>query len=342
MDTETSWRELSLFESHDYVQNWYFSRHQRSLNATRTREVTSSFAQGRAYFDSARDASVTVKPLLLYYGVLALARGLIMLLDRTKQEATLRPSHGLEVVDWQNTLSGGIANVMDLGIRATNGTFSELVTATPNRQWTSWFLESGGTGQYAAEFATPTFVSSGGVLSLDDLASRDHRFLSIYDRTTGRPTKVYIAEIVAGADYIDVSVAAMEGVDQALVESRLAPPGTTVAFRVGSPRISVLPNFGYRLTSPNLNDLKPLLPSTQYIRGDMIYAMEDFPDGDRFSELLRTYLLAYILGMLVRYFPSRWIALQRNERGDAAQPLVQEIVRAIERDFPGLIVHAIS
>lgn len=134
MDTDTAWRELSLFESHDYVQSWYRKRHERSLNAARTREITSCFAQGRAYFDSARAASVTVKPLLLYYGVLALARGQIMLLDRTKQEATLRPSHGLEVVDWQNILSGGIANVMDLGVRATSGTFSELAAAVPNRQ----------------------------------------------------------------------------------------------------------------------------------------------------------------------------------------------------------------
>lgn len=192
------------------------------------------------------------------------------------------------------------------------------------------------------DYATPQFTSSGSVISFDDLTSRDRRFLSIYDRTTSRPSRVHIAEVIAGRDYVEVSVAAAEGVDQTLVETRLAPPRTPVAFRIGSRRISVLPNFWYRLAASNINDLKTLLPATQYTGGDVVYVMEDFPDGDRLSELLRTYLLAYVLGMLVRYFPSRWIALQRNERGDAAQPLVQEVVLAIERDFPGLVVNAIG
>ena len=70
---------------------------------------------------------MSVKPLLLYYGVLACCRGVILANNPKKKEESLKPRHGLETVDWQNTLSGGIKNVLELRIRATDGTFGELV-----------------------------------------------------------------------------------------------------------------------------------------------------------------------------------------------------------------------
>ena len=72
-----------------------------------------------------------------------------------------------------------------------------------------------------------------------------------------------------------------------------------------------------------------------------MFILEDFPNGDRLSELLRTFLISYMIGMLVRYFPSRWIALLRNEKGDLAQPVLMASVNAVERDFPTLIADAL-
>lgn len=80
------WEELSVYESHDFVGKWYKIRHGRTLNAVRTREIASSFTQGREYFASAKGAATSVRPLLFYYGVLSLSRGLILLLDRTKAD----------------------------------------------------------------------------------------------------------------------------------------------------------------------------------------------------------------------------------------------------------------
>lgn len=130
------WEKVSVFESHDFVGKWYRGRHGRTLNAIRTREIASCFTQGREYFTSAKIAATSVRPLLLYYGVLSLSRGVILLRDRTKTEANLKPSHGLEVVQWQGTLSGGIEKVLELQVRATTGTFGELASASGNLQAT--------------------------------------------------------------------------------------------------------------------------------------------------------------------------------------------------------------
>jgi hypothetical protein len=53
-------------------------------------------------------------------------------------------------------------------------------------------------------------------------------------------------------------------------------------------------------------------------------------------------MLSYFLGMLVRYFPSRWIALLRNEKGDVAQPILIAAVNAIETDYPILAAGSLA
>jgi hypothetical protein len=104
MIDRAAWERLSRFESHDYVAKWYVGKHARTLNAARTKEVTSNFAQGREYFASAADADISVRPVLLYYGALSLSRGVILLRNSYKNESNLKSSHGLETVTWQQTL----------------------------------------------------------------------------------------------------------------------------------------------------------------------------------------------------------------------------------------------
>jgi hypothetical protein len=85
---------LSHFQSFDLVQREFERWHGRELNAERTWEIVSSFVQGEEYFVSASAAAEAVRPLLLYYGVLSISRGLIIFLSNVS-EATLKASHGL-------------------------------------------------------------------------------------------------------------------------------------------------------------------------------------------------------------------------------------------------------
>lgn len=337
-----TWQQLACFESHDYVGTWYKARHNRTANAEHTKEITSCFSQGREYFASAADAAISVKPLLLYYGALALVRGVILLSNSYKREASLKPNHGLEVVDWQQTLAGGIANVLDLKVRATSGTFGELVESVANLQPTAWFSHAHNQwGFYHAAYPKPAFATDGTTFTLDDLVSRDHRLLDLYERTTGRASRVLLGELVAENNHVDVSIFHTESLTKAQVEA-LAPTGTTVKDRNGARRMPHVPNYYYRVSAADLEAVKALLPATQYIKGEVVFVLEAFPNGDRLNEFLRTFLLAYCMGMLVRYFPSKWIALQRNEKGDVAQPVLMTVVDAVESDFPTLVLTALS
>jgi len=87
---------------------------------------------------------------------------------------------------------------------------------------------------------------------------------------------------------------------------------------------------------------KKLFPVSHYGSGEYMSVILDFPNGDRMTEFFKLYLVSYCLGMLSRYFPSVWMALLRNEKGDFAQPLLVRAVEAIESDFPENVLHQLT
>lgn len=337
------WETLSMFESRDYVETWFHNRHSRQLNARSAQSINTCFIQGREYFDAAAASATSVRPLLLYYGVLSTCRGLIMLRNPAKKEESLRQSHGLEAVDWGGTLSGGIDKILDVRIRATNGTFGELVESVGNVQCTTWWSSPGMREEsYYATFPRPTFANGAYELTLDDLISRDHRLLSLYPQTTKRTAKVHVGELIATEGRgVDVTLYGLFSAEDDIRNRFGQPASRAVNVAVQGRRIPI-PGTHFLVDGPDLNALKSELPLVQFTGNDGMFIVEAFPSGDRLSELLRSFLLSYMLGMLVRYHPSRWVALLRNEKGDAAQPCLKAVSRALADDFPRQVVEALS
>lgn len=338
------WERLSLFESHDFILVWYKNRHGRSLNSQRIKEITSCFVQGREYFLSASTASISVRPLLIYYGLLALSRGTILLKSVGKSEASLKPSHGLEILEWGKELSHGISGILDLAVKATAGTFSEFVQIVDNYQDSGWWCSPNmGLGSYRVNFEKPSFVTLGNPISLDDILSRDPRLGSVYQETTGKWPRWHTADIVADQTSIEIAFFDFSnGPNKEVFETGFNwPAGVQINHKLTGQRLPV-PNFSAIIETNDLNSVKPLLPMWVYTGGDAFNVIEDFPAGDRISELFRTYLISYALGMLVRYFPSKWMALLRNEKGDAAMPLLVAAMNLVESDFPKGIAEVLA
>src|ERR1700694_2048582 len=99
----STWEQLSLYESRDMIQRAFRDRHGRDLNADKALAITANVAQGRQYFAGAQSAGELISPLLLYYGVLSLTRGLLLYLDRSGQANTVA-GHGVLAVRWEQTL----------------------------------------------------------------------------------------------------------------------------------------------------------------------------------------------------------------------------------------------
>ena len=344
-DPDQTWQRLSLFESHDYILAWYHRRYRRNLNARKTRAVTSCFSQGREYFSSAKRSATSVKPLLLYYGVLSLSRGLILLRDPTKSEENLAQRHGLELVSWQDQLSGGISKILDVQVRATSGTFLELISAAGNSTYAdAWRGPPWSDFIYSQDYGEISFASGKVTISLYDLLSRDLHFHSILGETTGRKNRVHLGDVLFTNDGIEINVTPygdytnrnLELSETDIVAAFSVKDNAEISWTDSSPRTR-LPAYCIKYRVKKLDVARRLPPVTQVDAKGMSFVVEDFPFGDRMTLFLRTYILSYSLGMLVRYFPSVWMSLLRNEKGDAAQPVLIAAVSMIEREFPTLL-----
>ena len=340
------WKAISRFESHDFVANWYRKAHGRDAGAAKVVQINACFAHGREYFRNAGRSDMSVKPLLLYYGVLSCCRGAILANDPEKREESLKPRHGLETVDWQHTLSGGIRNVLELRIRATDGTFGELVDVCWHLKTLHMFLgptnEMGSTGQ---PFGEVRFATDGSEMTLGDLLSRLLQTGLAYPELTGRrasmfggarivshPPGVHLAFPLVG---IPEELKSLENGQNIFIgSSNQVAPGLRQCDDAGDCLV-----FARRDGQAHLNDL----PASHYGgEGGFMVVMLDFPNGDKLTEFVKLYLVSYILGMLVRYHPSIWTALLRNEKGDFAQPLVMDAAGAIENEFAQQLSHRLN
>ena len=336
MMEDIHWKSISPFESYDFVANWYNKAHGREASAAKVRQINACFVQGREYFRNATLSAMSVKPLLLYYGVLSFGRGVILANSHEKKEESLRPRHGLEIADWQQTLKGGIKHVLELKIKATSGTFCELVEASSHLNTLHLFLgptnEMGSRGQ---SLGPVRFATDKSLLTLDDLISRLRQTGSIrYPQLADRPEKTFSARIASHPPGVHVAFPLSgipdelkklaDGTNIIIGSSNQVAPGARQSDDAGDCLIFVRQedHFGYST-----------LPVSHYGSGEFMSVILDFPNGDKLTEFMKLYLISYFLGMLVRYYPSMWMALLRNEKGDFAQPLLIDAVEAIETDF---------
>lgn len=330
----SGWSDLSIYESHDVVRDKYKDVHGGDVTAEKAAEIVAFFSQGRQYFEAAAEGGPLVSPLLLYYGVNALARGAILFLNRQAQQCTLKPSHGIEIHGWQQTLSGGIRNIADLSLQiGISGTFAELVQATGNRasvfitteDFKYKFLEVRGTAQISAPVS----------VSLRDVMSRMPDLAELYADVMGEPPNVYNVGIRQSANgqrtTIDVFGSYQFAPDEQALRSRV-PQLSTIS---GSPHVEPgdsRPAIRFTLQHPAPAP-PDSLPPLRYV-GGLTLLIPPFTSSLDLSPVPVSYLFAYALGMLARYFPRQWVALLAGGRGDRVYPLIKEGLRKLQNTFP--------
>jgi hypothetical protein len=66
------------------------------------------------------------------------------------------------------------------------------------------------------------------------------------------------------------------------------------------------------------------------------------PSGNRYSQLCMTYMVAFVLGMLARYFPTHWVSLSQGDKGGSLWPTLNQAHRLVEESFPELVAEMIE
>jgi hypothetical protein len=314
MNNET-WQHLLNLESIDVVCNWHKKIHNRQLNTRRANEIISSAKQAREYFRNAANSANTVRPLLTFYGIASLARSALLLLKPGSGEASLTQGHGLETSDWANTLASelprSLVAIRNLKIRTTSkGLFNDFLTQTENR--ICIHLTSSGV-DWRLPYPQPPFRTELTLESLLSIVPDVHHSLP---KTAPNANYAYISNMsYSEADGFHATSHSrhFEMLRDSYIASgySISQNGEHTEIKCNSQTFETsIPQFMHTYihkmfgTIPTLHIVKP-------IQKDV-----------RFSQLAVTYMLSYFLGMLTRYFPTHWIALQSGSKGDELWPTI--------------------
>jgi hypothetical protein len=336
-----AWTELSLYESHDLVRKQFQEKHDRELSATKAQEIVSHVAQGREYFLSARSSGLLVRPLLLYYGAVSLARALTLFLSPTLRECALKPSHGLSAMGWGEQLATGTSGLPSVQIGFNvSGTLSELVAVTKNTEHaligrapypTTFLFESRGSSPLPPEFT----------VTLREVLARVPKLAELYEQTFDELPATYRAHVFMLNESTQTDVAVFGSFrrmpPQELLRRRFQlPADVPLAVRQTHQWLGEA-NVSFRMKHASLDELATKLPPVW--DGDLStsWLVSPFDSGVRLSSLVTYFVLSYVTGMIVRYHPTQWQALIARQRGDFLFPMLQEAIRVIEDEFPSRV-----
>ncbi len=328
------WQQLLSLESRDIVVKWFDEIHTRELNARRAKEINSAAKQAREYFRNAANSNYSVKPLLTFYGVASLSRSLLLLLKRNGGEEGLTGSHGLETVDWGTAMSGevvnGLKNLGGLRIRTRNGLFTDFVAQTENR--ISIHVNSSGVDCHIC-YDVP---ESGIELTVSDLFARIPDLQRDFSNNSNLLKYTPVNE--------------MTYTEENGFRAKLRKEQFNL-FRgyYESVGYSIVDEADYVILTANTETFSKNIPLFvhSYLHKTFgsipaLYITEPFQKDSRYSQLCITYMVSYVLGMLVRYYPTHWISLTQGEKGDEWWPTINRAQQFVEQSFPELVIELIE
>ena len=364
--TADAWSSLSLYESPELVRRIAEEATGREPKAVKAREISAHFSQGREYFRSAAGAGDLVRPLILYYGAVALARGAVLFLDPAK--AKVRAGHGLDAPGWGDLLAqpGSLA---DSKVEVTaGGTFPELARVTGNAERIR--VQSQGSLGVADATSPGGSLEPETALTIGEVLAQIPDVARLYERTFAEHSRRLRAEVIyTGTPETreQYHPAPDEGVGRhawlGVVRGPLGYPpegwaeSLVEAGGVGSLKPAQHEGFLYFARFPGqapvgrLHDLicdagsrnEPHLqmPLAAAASGEE-YLKLPTEGGVVLSTLLALHLAAYAAGMLVRYHPGFWAMLVGRTKGDAMVPVLSAAVSTVEERYPALILEAIG
>ena len=328
-----TWQHLLGLESVDVVCEWHRQVHDRQLNTRRASEIVSSAKQAREYFRNSANSAHTVRPLLTFYGIASLARAALLLLKPGSGEESLTRGHGLETVDWSNTLSGELPSALvaigSLKVRTSAGLFNDLLTQTGNR--ICIHVRSSAV-DWGLNYELPPL---GTELTLETLLAILPDLHKLLPRTAHGSSHAIVNEMTysdAGGFLATVSSKQFEALRDSYMELgyEVVQTGEVSQVKCSSQNFQAsIPQFMHTYvdkmfgTIPRLYIVKPVQRST------------------RISQLGITYMLSYFLGMLTRYFPTHWIALHGGAKGDGLWPAIHATQTYVEQAFPELTIELV-
>lgn len=364
----TDWHEVQFFESAENVRKAVKMIKGRTPSLESGNGVAVCMQQGRAFMQTAESAPIDIRPLLIYYGVVAFSKA-IVLVDSCCSISSCVRGHGLKDISKDNAMMSEIVCKVE-----RRGTFFEFVNAT---------LRIGGLRCYDADlsprFLPVPFGSADSLadanVKLDDVFSRLPDLRELYGRTYGKASLALIVDVSVGFQdvrirtdldelFIDreslVQLVTRLRVDYPffwkwrLVDAQRAWGKSILTFVNIEPGLDefdesslMAVDRGFSVPLPYVGFssewLETLQPLSGGACGGLVSAIQPLK-GSYLSDYALMFIGSFLLGSLVRYRPQTWrhslsrTASQSRQADDRELALIEKFSSRVIDAFPDLAV----
>lgn len=321
----SSWEILGNYESVELVKKRYQDKHSRQLNTTGAQAITATFQQARHYYTSAKNADRAVKPLLLYYGIVSLSKGLSLFQLPSPKEIDLSNSHGLSAKGWDSKLNSENPDIGVLEVKINKtGTFKDLMKATDNRTLVRYHSSAVNACVEGRDNSAEFTVKFGDMLDrLPDIIDQLSRW------RTSKSIHVTQEGLQLDGTHAFKVAANQEGVNMESVLEIFGKDKVTHAQQFRN-NISVYAKF---------DDMDAIAADRYPSHGKTgeLYLSLKYPEDVYLSKCAQLFGISFVLGMLVRYQPRYWMNLIHQRTGDAALPTILKVIEYLEMAYPIII-----
>jgi YaaC-like Protein len=381
MSMTNDWYEIKFLESATNVRELISNSTGRKPSANIAREVAVCIQQGRLFFEAATQAPIQIKPLQIYYGVVAFAQAVIVA-TQLRSLATLHRGHGIRDITRDN------AGVEDLALCVdANGTFQEFndAIAPLGRIWCYYnnFMPH----WYEKPFDSATELC-GQTITITDILARVPGLSSKFRQTFELPGKAI--PIMLDFDMLNTGYCKLRIDDPFLFTDHLSLIDFVKKLRAEYPflqrwrfieatrawgnSIIIFDNHGgqagddqseenFTQGSSNgfinnrtlMGGISSIVPATDilvplsggYVGSAQTYAIQPIKNVT-LQEYALQFLGTFLLSSLVRYRPQIWqnaisrSVTEHSAADDRALSLIEKFLDDTLREFPDMVVHVID
>lgn len=312
---------LDNFLSRELVAEMYKTRHGGTANSAKLREITTHVDQGLEFFESARHADISIKPLLQFYGIASLSRAVCLFLKPGLTQSALTAGHGLKINYGTGRSSlhdnGGLQT---LELTVCRGLFTDLSKATLQLDL---LKANSNKANFRVEYNVPKIDTS---FTFEALLSLFPDMWDSFAKWSKWPQSRYILKGITNSKDDETEWIIYPSIDdeQATLLFGAKPITNEYLQSENQSKLVLPPQINFQFAQKN-DDMFGI---------GSLYVVTPIGPNIQLSTISTMYAVAYTLSMLARYRLTDWLQVWSGGKGDAARPLFQAFIDMIDEEFP--------
>lgn len=328
------WNLLLFYESWKNVKRTYEQQFpEEDFPKNKAHDISYLIKQARNYFKVARTSDFTVRPLLVYYGVYSLAKAVVLYKNRSKGGILDVQGHGssadinkcLQMKSSLDKTSAVLSNKNGVFIDFNNCMRKKQVVANIN-----------GKNEPKVYHFEPFSELEGLSVTLKEIWGRLPDLITAYFRTYfNKPKCIRGGEKERKAKLIyEFKNMGKLNFEKKEIEKIFSPVFDSAEFQeVNKGHGPVIFRFS--------TQEKRYIPMFRSLYNSNTYYIAPLKEK-LIEESSLLYLGSYILGMIVRYDPTRWVKMIDGRKDGRLYPIIKKFIELLELKFPILILNELS